>query len=62
MFVPFDYGASKEGYWSYEHLIIQIEDCVDILYGIYGDKHEILLLFDHMIDREKMVVLVGKGV
>ena len=27
----FLYGANKEGYWTYDHLITQLEDCMDIL-------------------------------
>jgi hypothetical protein len=27
--VSFEYGASKEGYWSVEHMLLQLEDCLD---------------------------------
>ena len=26
-----DYGANAEGYWNYERMVIQLEDCVDVL-------------------------------
>ena len=30
-----DYGSGKDGYWTYRHMIIQIEDCIDCLQLIY---------------------------
>ena len=27
--VTFQYGASAEGYWVYERMILQLEDCID---------------------------------
>jgi hypothetical protein len=27
----FEYGADSEGYWNYNHMVIQLEDCVDVL-------------------------------
>lgn len=27
----FDYGTNQDGYWCYEHIIIQLEDVVDVL-------------------------------
>ncbi len=29
--VEFEYGANNEGYWSYKHMVLQLEDCVDCL-------------------------------
>jgi hypothetical protein len=26
-----EYGATKDGYWSYRHMVLQIEDCIDCL-------------------------------
>ena len=44
----FEYGANKEGYWSYEHLIVQPEDCLDILKVLYSpEKYEFNILVDH---------------
>ena len=34
----FEYGEKKDGYWSYEYLIIQLEDCIGVMKGIYGDN------------------------
>ena len=41
------YGAKHEGYWSYEDMIIQVEDCIDCLKEINGDKFRYLFMFDH---------------
>ena len=41
-----DYGTNKDGYWSYEHMVIQLEDCVDVLKTAYPD-FQFLFLFDH---------------
>jgi len=27
----FEYGAKTKGYWSYQHMVLQLEDCVDVL-------------------------------
>jgi hypothetical protein len=29
--VEFEYGANAEGYWTYDHMVLQFEDCVDHL-------------------------------
>jgi hypothetical protein len=29
--VEFEYGANSEGYWCYEHMVLQLEDCMDCL-------------------------------
>ena len=43
----FEYGANKEGYWTGNHMILQLEDCIDCLKSVYGDTYEFLFLFDH---------------
>eukprot|EP00957_Ditylum_brightwellii_P187282 14263535-Ditylum_brightwellii.AAC.1 len=34
----FEYGNTegKEGYWHYDHMIIQVDDVVDVLFAVYG--------------------------
>ena len=46
-FCELEYGANLDGYWTYKHMMIQLEDCQDILMAIYGDKYEYVFLFDH---------------
>ena len=40
----FVYGNAdgKEGYWSYDHMILQLEDVLDVLYAIFGVKYDYL--------------------
>ncbi len=33
--VEFEYGANLEGYWSYDHMVLQMEDCIDVLKLLY---------------------------
>ena len=30
-----EYGSGKYGYWTYRHMVIQIEDCIDSLSYLY---------------------------
>jgi hypothetical protein len=30
-----EYGVSKEGYWTYDRMSLQLEDCIDVLKVIY---------------------------
>jgi hypothetical protein len=30
-----EYGANHTGYWSYKHMVLQLEDCVDCLKILY---------------------------
>ena len=41
------YGAEREGYWSYEDMILQVEDCVDCFWALHGGKYNYLFIFDH---------------
>ena len=34
--VLFEYGASGDGYWTYDHMVLQLEDVVDVLDTIYS--------------------------
>ena len=50
--VEFEYGASKEGYWNYELMVLQLEDCVDVVKVLYP-QIEFLFLFDHSCGHDK---------
>ena len=43
----FEYVAKKYVYWSYEHLIIQLEDCINVMKGIYGNDFILKFMVDH---------------
>jgi hypothetical protein len=49
----FDYGKNKEGYWNYNYMVIQLEDCVDVVKALYGDQFEYVFLFDHSCGHDK---------
>jgi hypothetical protein len=42
--VEFEYGANAEGYWTYDHMVLQFEDCVDVLMVLYP-KNEYMFAF-----------------
>jgi hypothetical protein len=42
----FDYGENKEGYWDYNHMVLQFEDVVDCLKVMHPHYH-FVFLFDH---------------
>jgi hypothetical protein len=42
----FECEANNEGYWSYECMVLQMEDWLDVLRVLYLE-YEVLLLFDH---------------
>ena len=44
--VEFEYGANKQGYWDYDHMIMQFEDCIDVVKILHPD-FEFIFLFDH---------------
>ena len=44
--VHFELGANSEGYWTYNHMAIQFEDCVDCLKVMYP-QFDFAFLFDH---------------
>ena len=45
----FRYGINDDGYWTYDHFIIQLEDCMDILNILHpSDKFEVQILVDHL--------------
>ncbi|KAI2500715.1 hypothetical protein MHU86_13743 [Fragilaria crotonensis] len=44
--VSFELGANNEGYWTYNHMSIQFEDCVDCVKVLYP-QFDFVSLFDH---------------
>jgi hypothetical protein len=44
--VYFELGANNEGYWTYNHMAIQFEDCLDCLKVLYP-HFDFAFLFDH---------------
>jgi hypothetical protein len=44
--VEFEYGANNSGYWDYDHMIIQFEDCIDVVKTLHPE-FDFMFLFDH---------------
>ena len=50
----YDNTAREEGYWSYTHMILQLEDILNILCTVFGAKSDYLFPFDHSCGHDKM--------
>jgi hypothetical protein len=50
--VYFELGVNNEGYWTYNHMAIQFEDCVHCLKVIYP-QFNFAFLFDHSQEHAK---------
>ena len=48
-----EYGLNNDGYWTYESMVLQLEDCVDILKVTHPD-FDVLFLFDHSNGHDKL--------
>ncbi len=44
--LKFEYGASGDGYWVYEHMVLQLEDCVNCC-TVFYPEHNVLFMLDH---------------
>jgi hypothetical protein len=50
----FEYGVGGQGYWDYNHMVRQMEDCIDVLHVLHGvDKYNYQFLYDHAPDHDK---------
>jgi hypothetical protein len=49
--VEFEFGIANEGYWCYERMVLQMEDCFDVLDTLYPQFD--VLLFDHSCGHDK---------
>jgi hypothetical protein len=45
-YVEFEYGVSTEGYWTYNQMVLQLEDCIDVLQVLHP-QYDYVFLFDH---------------
>jgi hypothetical protein len=48
----FEYGQNSDGYWSYEHMVLQREDCIDVM-KVFHPEVDVLLLFDHSCSHDR---------
>ena len=45
--VEFKYGANAEGYWTYNHIVLKLKDCIDVVKVLYLDYNNIFLFYLH---------------
>jgi hypothetical protein len=50
--LEFEYGASAEGYWTYDSMVLQLEDCADVVTTLYP-HYQFLFLFDHSCGHDR---------
>jgi hypothetical protein len=41
-----EYGANSKGYWMYDVMVLQLEDCMDVLQILFP-QFDFIFLFDH---------------
>ena len=46
IYFEYGHGVGKEGYWTYDHMALQFEDCVDCVQALYPD-YDSVWMFDH---------------
>ncbi len=44
--LQFEYGANNQGYWKYDHMILQMEDCINVVKNLWP-QFDYVFLFDH---------------
>ncbi len=50
--IEFEYGANNQGYWRYDHMILQFEDCIDVVRTLWPE-FEYVFLFDHSCGHDR---------
>jgi hypothetical protein len=48
----FEYGADLVGHWNYQHMVLQVEDCCDVITNLYP-QYDFLFLVDHSSGHDK---------
>jgi hypothetical protein len=50
--VEFEYGTNNQGYWDYDHMVLQFEDCADVASTLHPE-YEFIFLFDHSCGHDR---------
>ena len=58
--VTFEYGGDR-GYWTGNHMILQVEDCIDCLRVLNNDRYRYAFLFDHSSGYRRYPLASKKG-
>ena len=46
--IEFEYGINADGYWNYDAMTIQMEDCIDVFKTLFDEEGiDCLFWFDH---------------
>jgi hypothetical protein len=51
--LEFEYGASAEGYGTYNSMVLRLEDCADVVKTLYP-QYDFLFLFNHSCGHDQM--------
>jgi hypothetical protein len=51
-YFEYGYGAGKEGYWTYDHMALQFEDCVDCIQALFP-HYDSMWMFDHSCGHDR---------
>ncbi len=51
-YFEYGYGAGKEGYWTYDHMALQFEDCVDCIQALFP-HYDSVWMFDHSCGHDR---------
>ena len=43
----YGHGVTKQGYWTYDHMVCQCEDCIDVLTCVFDRQFDYCILLDH---------------
>jgi len=52
IYFEYGYGQGKEGYWTYDHMSLQFEDCVDCIQALFP-QFDSVWLFDHSCGHDR---------
>jgi hypothetical protein len=47
-----EYGKGKDGYWSYNHMVLQLEDCTDV-FKVLFPQFDVVFELDHSSGHDK---------
>jgi hypothetical protein len=56
--IEFEYGTNGDGYWVYEHMVLQVEDCMDCLTVLYPEHDLVTHLVNILLMTFILVVVV----
>jgi hypothetical protein len=50
--LQFKYGANNQGYWKYDHMVLQMEDCIDVVKNLWPQS-DYVFLFEHSCGHDR---------